>query len=184
MAQRRHHYEQAFEGYLRSRRIPYVAVNEARKALLPVDADQPSLKSFDFVVYGAGGNLLVEIKGRRGRQRRSGGLGRLESWVHAEDVRSMARWESLFGPDFRAVFVFLYWFDDLPADGLFEELVEHRDRWYALRSAEVGLYAEAMRVRSPRWETVDVPPGAFERISRPFRGERGLCPPVLEPVGA
>jgi hypothetical protein len=35
MAQRRHHYEQAYEAFLRDQRIPYVAVNEARKALLP-----------------------------------------------------------------------------------------------------------------------------------------------------
>lgn len=35
MAQRRHHYEQAFEAFLRDQRIPYVAVNEAKKALVP-----------------------------------------------------------------------------------------------------------------------------------------------------
>lgn len=35
MAQRRHHYEQAFEAHLRAQRVPYVAVDEARKALLP-----------------------------------------------------------------------------------------------------------------------------------------------------
>ncbi len=69
MAQRRHHYERAFEEYLRTRRIPYVAVDEARKALLPDNAplrlnpppgvepdnDRPdamALKSFDFVIYG------------------------------------------------------------------------------------------------------------------------------------
>jgi len=34
MAQRRVHYEQAFEQYLREHGIPYVAVNEARKALV------------------------------------------------------------------------------------------------------------------------------------------------------
>jgi hypothetical protein len=73
--QRRHHYELAFEAYLRSRRIPYVAVDEARKALLPEGASlrviDPAeaalaatgggaggappgrtLKSFDAVLYG------------------------------------------------------------------------------------------------------------------------------------
>ncbi len=67
MAQRRHHYERAFEAYLRERRIPYVAVNEARKALLPHGARLrldgagdagPDLKSFDFVVYGENTNML------------------------------------------------------------------------------------------------------------------------------
>lgn len=47
MAQRRHHYEQAFEAYVRQERIPYVAVNEAKKALLPastplrIEQDEP-----------------------------------------------------------------------------------------------------------------------------------------------
>lgn len=88
--QRRHHYEQAFEEYLRHRRVPYVAVDEARKALLPEGAqlrvidpadaadaaatgrEPPSraLKSFDLVIYGPGSNLLVEVKGRRIATRR------------------------------------------------------------------------------------------------------------------
>jgi len=91
MAQRRHHYERAFEWFLRSRRIPYVAVDEARKALIPGRVPRLSepdgegrgggdaadaLKSFDFVIYGDSGvNLLVDIKGRRvgnaGRKRGS-----------------------------------------------------------------------------------------------------------------
>ena len=187
MAQRRHHYEQAFEAYLRNQRMPYVAVNEARKALLPPGAKfrlEPtdpascnhaqSLKSFDFVVYGQEMNLLVEVKGRRvsvrspsARARRPG-LNRLESWVNAEDVSALQAWQSLFGPGFRAVFVFLYWCEDLPADGLFEEVLEHHDRWYALRVVDVDAYAKVMRVRSQRWGTVHVDATSFARISHPF----------------
>lgn len=191
--QRRHHYEQAFEAFLRARRIPYVAVNEARRALLPegpgAAPDDPNLKSFDFVVYGQGQNLLVEIKGRRCRPHtRKPGLGRLESWVHADDVASMKTWAGLFGSEFRAVFLFLYWFDELPADGLFEEIVEHRGRWYALRVVGVDDYAGAMRVRSPRWGTVHVDAEHFERISHAFRGSvsegLGASLPALEPLDA
>ena len=43
MGQRRHHYEAAFEAYLREKRLPYVSVNEARKALLPRGA-KPELE--------------------------------------------------------------------------------------------------------------------------------------------
>src|SRR5882724_5327501 len=123
MAQRRHHYEHAFEEYLRARRIPYVAVDEARKALLPrgpmATVRSPedigaaaSLKSFDFVIYGQGANLLVEVKGRQVKHRtraapvratglspvKPPGAGRLESWVTLDDVSSLQRWEELFGP--------------------------------------------------------------------------------------
>lgn len=209
MAQRRHHYEQAFEAYVRQERIPYVAVNEAKKALLPAETplrfeadgpDSATLKSFDFVVYGRGLNLLTEIKGRRLAPRATGrplSARRLESWVNADDVRSMLHWQELFGPEFRAVFVFLYWCDELPADGLFEEIIECRGRWYALRAVAVDEYARAMRVRSPRWGTVHVDNATFQRISHPFRGALssssgplgqsaggvGLPAPVLEPLG-
>lgn len=208
MAQRRHHYEQAFEGYLRSRRIPYVAVDEARKALLPEshqlklmtaggDAAQPvrsaALKSFDFVIYGRGANLLVEIKGRRigRRPARAGGvspIGRLESWVTLDDVESLQAWQQLFGSEFFPAFVFIYWCDEQPPDGLFQEIFEHRERWYAVRAVRLDEYIRAMRTRSPRWRTVHVPPVAFERISQPFAPaalESGLAPAptAFEPLG-
>lgn len=199
MAQRRHHYEQAFEGHLRARRVPYVAVDEARKALLPEagamsiwvttpegGTTQTALKSFDFVIYGKPGgpdsNLLAEVKGRRVGRRPAGGrspshaegarasvnVRRLDSWVTLEDIASLRVWERLFGPEFRAAFVFVYWCDEVMPDGLFQECFEHRGRWYAVRAVLVEDYARVMRVRSPRWGTVHVPPQLFERISQPL----------------
>lgn len=168
--QRRHHYEAAFEQYLRARRVPYVAVDEARKALLPQSSradDAAALKSFDFVLYGAGVNLLVEIKGRRV----SGpGAGRLESWVTRDDVASLSSWERLFGEGFAAAFVFIYWCDAQPASALFEEFFEFRGRWYAVRAVRLSDYAAAMRRRSPRWNTVHLGAADFDRLST------ALCP--------
>ncbi len=179
MAQRRHHYEFAFEQYLRSRRVPYVAVDEAHRALLPPDPSRSpgpaGLKSFDFVLYGEDLNLLVEIKGRRVARRtaegRRRGPGRLESWVTEDDVRSLQTWERLFGDGFCAAFVFVYWCDDLPPTALFEEIFEVRGRWYAIRAVRLELYAGAMRTRSGKWGTVDLSGADFDRISR------RLCPP-------
>lgn len=204
MAQRRHHYEHAFEGYLRARRIPYVAVDEARKALLPeahslrlvsAGATEPAraaaLKSFDFVIYGQGSNILVEVKGRRVARRagKTGGaaVGRLESWVTLDDVESLQAWQQLFGPEFFAAFVFIYWCDEQPPDGLFQEIFEHRERWYAMRAVRLNDYLQAMRTRSPRWRTVHVKPATFERISQPFAPAAlagGPSPdlPALEPL--
>lgn len=231
MAQRRHHYEQAFEAYLRSRRIPYVAVDEAKKALLPMhsaarlDADfgeshaagergrgpganpegtwatragaarhgarqtgqtsPGALKSFDFVLYGEGTNLLAEVKGRRigaraprkgaspepGRAARLGTASRrLECWCTRDDVESLQRWERLFGSGFDAALVFVYWCDEMPPDALFEEVFEHHDRWYAIRTVLVGAYARMMRTRSPKWGTVDVAPRTFDQICLPLAG--------------
>lgn len=176
MAQRRHHYEAAFEEYLRCRRIPYVAVDEARKTLLPADARPmrgPAaagpLKSFDFVLYGPDENLLAEVKGRKVVGRTSG-AGRLESWATREDVESLAAWERLFGEGFRAAFVFVYWWDAQPAAPLFEDVFEHRGRWYALRLIRLDAYAAVMRPRSERWGTVHLPSADFARLSEPFGG--------------
>lgn len=267
MAQRRFHYEAAFEHYLRCNRVPYIAVDEARKALFggggssieqddwdgagsmsrktrPAPAEACSnagaagnadgdgtwgaLKSFDFVVYAAGRNLLVDIKGRRFGGRKAAGSiagnvtrdsfemtktagpaspsarngsgggsgtgrggGRFENWVTMEDVTSLQRWERLFGPSFRATFVFIYALCRQPPDTLFEEIFEFRGTWYALREIDLGDYARTMVNRSSRWGTVQVPQDQARRMVRPFAAHRisdpasrsgqgiahGSCPP-------
>ena len=69
MANRKVIYEACFEDYLRTAGVPYVAVDEAKKALFA----GVRLKSFDFVVYSASGaNLLVDVKGRRFPYERAG----------------------------------------------------------------------------------------------------------------
>lgn len=205
VAQRRHHYESALESLLRARRIPYIAVDEARRALLPegsrlsvtaagTNGEAPGprpLKSFDFVIYTQPDNLLVEVKGRRagsgpargaaprGARGRHGGVplrsttvsaaprqgSRLENWVTRDDLRSLEDWQTLFGAGFRAAFLFIYWCDAQPADGVFNEVFAHRGRWYGVRAAFVDEYARVAKPRSPRWGTVDVPGVTFESLS-------------------
>lgn len=180
MAQRRHHYERAFENYLRSRRIPYIAVDEAKKTLLPeraplrVESDSGdaglTLKSFDFVIYGERCNFLVDVKGRRVPRNLTSPMarGRLESWVTQDDVDSMRQWERLFGTGFEGAFLFIYWCEAQPPDALFQEIFEDRGRWYAIRVVRSAAYFEHMRVRSPRWRTVHLAAGDFERLSQPL----------------
>lgn len=188
MAQRRFHYEQAFEHYLRANRIPYVAVDEAKKALVPAKGNRPgttrdkaasgcgadgpaSLKSFDFVVYGPGRNMLIDVKGRMFGSKSAESLEstrRFESWVTTDDVESLQHWQQLFGPDFEAVFVFAYCLRQQPPDALFEEVFSFGERWYALREVRLADYMTRMKVRSQSWKTVHVPSTDFAGISRPF----------------
>lgn len=165
MAQRRFHYDQAFERYLREQAVPYIAVDEAKRAL---ENKQPpvSLKSFDFVVYSSTGpNLLVDVKGRKhsGRSNRS-----LDNWVTQGDVECMTRWEKLFGDGFMGAFAFLYWCAVQPPDALFQDIFESGDRWYALLAITLDDYRPHMRRRSERWETVSMPADRFTRLARPL----------------
>lgn len=200
MAQRRHQYERAFESFLRTRQIPYVAVNEAKKALLPDGASLAvsipeegirSLKSFDFVIYGSGVNLLVEIKGRKLSAASANATPRLESWVTLDDIDSLQVWESLFGFGFEPAFVFVYRCEVQPPDGLFQEVFEFEGTWFVLRAVLLSAYVERMRTRSPRWRTVHLSKSDFEQISHPFAPARfgleadpGPGVPAFEPLTA
>ncbi|MFK7788592.1 MAG: HYExAFE family protein, partial [Phycisphaeraceae bacterium] len=115
MANRRFHYDRAFEHYLRANQIAYVAVDEAKRALTGDRRDQvlpTKLKSFDFVVYSENGsNLLVDVKGRK----HAGNTGRaFQNWVTRDDVESLAKWSEIFGDGFEPAFAFLFWCEAQP----------------------------------------------------------------------
>lgn len=161
MADRSVHYEAAFEAFLRDRRIPYVAVDEAKKALFA----NARLKSFDFVVYSkAGPNLLIDVKGRslRNRAGRSG----FETWATEQDINDLMQWEEVFGEGFKAVLSFVYWIEPplSPEPGMFE----HRDKWYLLMGVDLAEYRNHMRRRSAKWETVCLPAQEFRSLARPL----------------
>jgi hypothetical protein len=161
MADRKVHYEAAFEAYLRHRGIPYVAVDEAKRALFAT----AKLKSFDFVVYSrAGPNLLVDVKGRscRNRAARSG----FETWSTEQDVADLTQWAQVFGDGFKAVLMFVYWVEPplVPDPATFE----FRDRWYLLMGLDLDEYRNHMRRRSAKWATVALPAESFRQLARPI----------------
>jgi len=161
MADRNVHYEAAFEAYLRQRGIPYVAVDEAKKAMFA----SARLKSFDFVVYNRNGaNLLVDIKGRKLRGARAGGS--FQTWATEQDVNDLLQWQEVFGAGFTAVLMFVYWIDPplTPEPGMFE----FRERWYLCLGVSLGEYQQHMRRRSAKWETVAIPQTEFRAMARPL----------------
>jgi hypothetical protein len=161
MADRTVHYEAAFEAFLRDRKIPYVAVDEAKKALFA----NAKLKSFDFVVYSKHGpNLLVDVKGRQVRDRSS--RRGFETWATERDVNDLMQWEQVFGEGFKAVLTFVYWIDAplTPEMGMYE----FRDRWYWMFGIDLAEYRNAMRRRSVKWETVSLPAEEFRNLARPL----------------
>ncbi len=162
MANRRVIYEACFEDFLRAAGVPYVAVDEAKKALLA----GRRLKSFDFVVYSPRGpNLLADVKGRR-----FGGRGgrRWENWATRDDLESLARWERVFGSGFAALLVFCYHLRGPAAEAApFQVVHRFRGESFGLVGVYRGAYAGACRPRSRAWQTVSVPTARFRRLIRP-----------------
>ena len=159
-------------------------MDEAKKALLPAGSSTlpgaatlpGAIKSFDFVVYAPGRNLLLDVKGRKYASRHGR---RLENWVTIDDIEGLGRWAELFGPGFEATFVFAYWCAAQPPDALFAETFCFGDRWYALREVPLEAYRREMVPRSARWRTVCVPTAVFGRISRPFSIRAGNPQPPM-----
>lgn len=163
MANRDNHYEAAFEAFLRSRRIPYVAVDESKRSVL-ADA---SIKSLDFLVSSSTGvTWLVDVKGRNfpgGAQKQY-----WKNWSTQDDLTSMAQWQRLFGERFEALFVFAYRVlgDRSPLPR--EELFEYRESLYAFVAIRLDQYAFHARQISPRWDTVAMPAERFRELAQPF----------------
>lgn len=159
------HYEAAFEDYLRSQQIPYVAVDEAKKAIFR-DA---RLKSFDFIVYSSGAtNWLADIKGRRWVRRGPHRKPAWENWVTADDLEGLRQWQAVFGAGFAGLFVFAYWLEP-EAEPPPEIVHVHRDGRYVFAGVPLSTYQVHARVRSPKWGTVSMPTAEFARCVRPLR---------------
>ncbi|MCS7237181.1 MAG: HYExAFE family protein [Thermoguttaceae bacterium] len=165
MADRRNPYERAFEAYLRALAVPYVAVDEARRARI---AAGETLKNLDFIVAtGSHGGWLVDVKGRRFP------TGRLhpqywKNWSFVDDLRSLEQWEQFFGAGFRGLLVFAYKVvgDRSPTAPEFEFFFESER--YAFLATPLREYGRWARELSPRWGTVMVPVKIFREIARPF----------------
>jgi hypothetical protein len=162
MAKRDNHYEAAFEEFLRQRQIPYVAVDEKKRALL----GNASLKSLDFIVSTTlGPSWLVDVKGRRfptGGQKQY-----WKNWSTQDDVRSLTAWQRLFGPSFRGLFVFAYDIvgDRAPAPA--EQLFECGGRLYSFLGVRLEDYAARAHPISAAWETLAMSTRDFRSVAAP-----------------
>ncbi len=163
MALRSNHYDVAFEELLRHQRIPYVSVDETKRALL----DNASLKSLDFIVYsGQSCNLLVDVKGRKFP---SGARGhRWENWATEDDITCLMRWQQVFGDGFRSLLVFAYHVTEVDQQREHDRCHTIRDRTYAFYGVWADQYGSAMRKRSPSWETVWLPAAVFRELRSPI----------------
>ena len=173
------HYEQAFETYLQQQNIPYVAVDQAKKAVF----SGMRIKSFDFIIYPRHGRrILADVKGRKfpyqSFQRGRWG----ETWTTTDVVEGLTRWEEVFGEQYLAVFIFAYWLCDQDPGGvrpqravgppvqphLFDTIYHYQQHNYTFVVAPLSAYRRQMRRRSDRWDTVYVPSKQFKLLVQAF----------------
>ncbi len=163
MAKRDNHYEAAFEAFLRERQIPYVAVDEKKRALL----GDGSLKSLDFIVSTPlGTSWLVDVKGRRfptgGGQKQY-----WKNWSTRDDVRSLDCVERLFGPKSSGLFVFAYDVVGDRAPVKQEQLFEFGGRLYGFVGIRLADYASQAHSISSAWDTLAMPASRFRSLASP-----------------
>jgi hypothetical protein len=166
MANRKNHYEAAFEAYIRDLRVPCVAIDEARRALA---AETGNLKNPDFLLYPRWGrNLVVEVKGKQGKNAR--GRRPWENWVSTDDLDGLARWQELFGPGFRSLLCFAY--AERPPEWALrngdEGAFTFRGRYYWFWAVEHDEYIAHLRSRGPAWKAVAMAKAEFRRRVRPL----------------
>lgn len=158
MARRSIHYEAAFEDYLRRRGIPYIAVDEAKRAMFAGS----TVKSFDFLAYRPEGpNWLIDIKGRKFPYDTDGNRRYWENWVTQEDLADLLEWEQVFGDGFKAMLVFAYWMRLADPEWTLGDLHSFRGQLYAFLAIPVTSYKQQCVLRSPSWNTVFMPAGQF-----------------------
>ncbi|MEN1679449.1 MAG: HYExAFE family protein [Planctomycetota bacterium] len=168
MANRRNHYEAAFEAYLRQERIAYVAVDERRRALV----GDGSLKSLDFIVSPGGSapeetRWLVDVKGRKFPS----GVKHPQywrNWSTEDDLRSLARWRQEFGPRFDAALVLAYQLTADRSPTPPEQVFPFGDSYYGFVAITLDDYLSAARPLSAKWETVSMPVAEFRRRASPL----------------
>ncbi len=165
MARRTNISELVFEDYIRSRRLPYVAVREELRPLV----GGRSVKNLDFIVTTPDReHALVDVKGKRhpasnGKHKRY-----WENWLLAEDVDALDFWESCFGRSFLGLIVFVYEITDPAKRSDFVDVHEFDGRDFGLVAVPGRTFRKHMKVRSEKWKTRSVPIRRFKQIVKPL----------------
>lgn len=151
------YYQPAFEDYMRRRGWPYVAVDEAKKAIFTGS----TLKSFHYLVYSSiGDNLLAHVCGRLAH----GTLG--QNWLHSEDVDGLTEWGKVFGQGFAPTLIFAYRLVGEQPKAEDEHLF--REGRYVFCAVRLVDYVAAATVRNEKWGTIAVQPSELRRIALPI----------------
>jgi len=156
------HYERAFQNWLIDNRIQYIAIDEHKRAAFA----HCKVKSFDFLVYPANGQIIIaEVKGRKFKGTSLTKLAGFECWVTAEDVDGLVKWQQVFGAGYQAVFVFVYKIENIDVDFDGRDVFDFDADRYIFFTIELNDYRSFMKRRSPKWQTVTLPAEKFRKCA-------------------
>ncbi len=154
------HYERAFENWLIENHIPYILVDEHKRAVFSAC----KIKSFDFLLYSTGGQAVIaEIKGRIFKGNTLANLTSLECWVTADDIDGLMNWQKIFGKEARVVFIFAYKIEAVDVDLDGREVFDFNENRYLFLCVNLDDYRRFMKLRSPKWRTVTLPANRFRQ---------------------
>lgn len=167
-------YEQAFENWLIENNVRYMSVDQQKRRAFV----RNKVKSFDFLLYPvAGSPVMAEVKGRKFKGTSLAGLKGLQCWVTMDDVRGLIQWQQVFNESqersgnetCEALFVFAYEFENVDVDPNGREVFESNNSRYVFYAVRLDDYREFMTVRSPKWQTVNLPAAKFRELALPIR---------------
>ena len=163
-------YERAFAGYLADNRVDCSAVDQGRRRFF----NGGKVKSFDYIVYQLGIDrvILAEVKGKKFKGTSLAGMKGFECWVGFDDVAGLIEWEKMLSEEcsgtVEGLFVFVYQFENIDVEDDGQCVYEFEGRQYLFYCVRLADYAEAMKVRSPSWETVTLGAAKFRELAMPL----------------
>jgi hypothetical protein len=161
-------YEQAFESFLTENKIPFVWVDQSTR----LQFHDAGVKNFDFLLYpDSQYPILVELKGRTFKGDSLAGLKGLDGWVTFEDVQALTQWLARFCWDYpaaQAFFVFAFRFANIDVETDGQPVYDYAGKRFLFLVVPLEKYAAAMKIRSPRWQTVNLPAEDFRQATVPL----------------
>jgi NDP-sugar pyrophosphorylase family protein len=154
-------YEKAFSRWLAGHNYSFNHVSQTDR----LKVGNTSVKSFDYVIEAGSKVYVVELKGRLFRGNSFESFRGLQNWVTRDDIRSLCGWRSIEGID-GAFIVFAYKTLDYCADADGNDCVEFEGSRYVFAAVAVKDYEKWMKIRSPKWGTVNLSADDFRRCVR------------------
>jgi hypothetical protein len=185
----KNHYELAFDSWLADNAVNYVFVDQHKRKTFSSD----KVKTFDYLIYPAksdvpgqtvGPIVIAELKGKIFKSASLAGLGCMECWVSLEDVRGMLKWRQVIAASTAsgiasAVFVFAYKLENIDVENDGYEIYDFDGDRYVFFCVDLFDYTDNMKLRSRRWQTVNLPAETFRQKAFPIRNL--LAPETIRP---